>query len=237
MKNKITIGLILSMTFLYTITFAQTEGQGLEKIKEGKNTAKTYFDLMINVQSTNLNYGNLNTALEDYKKSVKGVQAGVSFQAGITPHFSLVPELYFMMKGGKLLADNPLTDRTTTYRLYSFELPVLARIHLGNFYINAGPSIAYNFKGTKKVDDVKTDLSFEDSAEGFKRLDAGVQGGVGYMFKIKEKRLALDVKYNYGLTNISSDKEIYNRGLIVSVHYSKAWKKNPLGKNSTPSVF
>jgi Outer membrane protein beta-barrel domain len=215
---------------LSTALLGQTEGLGFEKIKKDESTAKTYFDLMINVQSTNLHYGNLNTALADYKKSVKGIQAGVSFQAGITPQFSLVSELYFMMKGGKLLADNPLTRLATTYRFYSCELPVLARVHLGNFYINAGPSIAYNFKGTKKVEGLTTDLSFKDSDEGLKRLDVGVQGGVGYMFKIKEKRLALDVKYNYGLTNISSDKDMYNRGLMVSVHYSRAWKTNPLRK-------
>jgi Outer membrane protein beta-barrel domain len=229
MKNKVEIGLILGMMLLYTTTFGQTE-LGLEKIKKEGITAKTYFDLMINVQSTNLNYGSLNSSLADYKKSVRGIQAGVSFQAGITPQFSLVSELYFMMKGGKLLADNPLTHLVTTYRFYSFELPVLARYHLGNFYLNAGPSIAYNFKGTKKIEDLRTDLSFKNSDEGFKRLDAGVQAGVGYMFKIKEKRLALDVKYNYGLTNISNDKEMYNRGLMFSVHYSKAWKRNPLGR-------
>lgn len=232
MKKTAQIGLILGMIFLYTNTFGQTESVGSESSKEVKKTAKTYFDLMINLQSTNLNYGSSNTALDDYRESVKGVQAGVSFQAGITPQFSLVSELYFVMKGGRLLANNPLTNLATTYRFYSFELPVLARVHLGNLYLNAGPAIAYNFKGTKKIDDLTTDLTFKNSDEGFKRLDAGVQMGGGYMFKIKDKRLALDVKYNYGLSNISSDKEMYNRGIIISVHYSRAWKTNPLGKHN-----
>jgi Outer membrane protein beta-barrel domain len=231
MKKTVEIGLILSMMLLCTIALGQTEALSSESSKEVKNTAKTYFDLMINLQSTNLNYGSLNTALTDYNESVKGFQAGVSFQAGITPQFSLVSELYFVMKGGKLLANNPLTNKATTFRFYSFELPVLARFHFGNFYMNAGPAVAYNFKGTKKVEDLTTDLSFDNSDVGYKRIDAGVQAGAGYMFKIKDKRLALDVKYNYGLTNISSDKEMYNRGLIISVHYSRAWKTNPLGKH------
>lgn len=230
MKKTAYIGLILGMIFLYTNTFGQTESVGSESSKEVKKTAKTYFDMMINLQSTNLNYGNSNTSFDDYRESVKGVQAGVSFQAGITPQFTLVSELYFVMKGGRLLANNPLTNLATTYRFYSFELPVLARVHLGNLYINAGPAIAYNFKGTKKTDDLTTDLSFENSDAGFKRLEAGVQAGIGYAFKIKDKRLAVDVKYNYGLTNISYDKEMYNRGLIISVLYSRAWKTNPLGK-------
>jgi Outer membrane protein beta-barrel domain len=231
MKKTVEIGLILSMMLLYTIALGQTEALGSDKSKKDENTAKTYFDIMINVNTTNLNYGSSDAAFADYTKSVTGGQIGVSFQAGITPQFSLVSELYFMMKGGKLLANNPLTNQETTFRFYSFELPVLARFHIGNFYMNAGPAVAYNFKGTKKVEDLTTDLSFEDTDAGFKRIDAGVQAGAGYMFKIKDKRLALDVKYNYGLTNISNDKEMYNRGIIISVHYSRAWKTNPLGKH------
>ena len=47
---------------------------------------------MINMESTNLNYGSSNSELETYKEPVKGIQAGFSFQAGITPKFSLVSE-------------------------------------------------------------------------------------------------------------------------------------------------
>src|SRR5439155_24675052 len=102
----------------------------------------------INAVSTNLNYGSSNSALTDYKKPVLGAQIGMSFQAGITPKFSIVPELYFMMKGGKLKANNPVTNNETTLRLYTLELPVLARFHFGKLYMNAGPSIAYNLGGT-----------------------------------------------------------------------------------------
>jgi hypothetical protein len=68
------------MILMYTNTFGQ----------------KTYLDLMINRVSTNLNYGNSQDNLKDYTKSARGFQAGISFQAGITPHFSVVPELYFL---------------------------------------------------------------------------------------------------------------------------------------------
>jgi hypothetical protein len=54
--------------------------------------------------------------------------------------------------------------------------------------------------------------------------------GGGYMFHIKEKRLALDIRYNYGLTNISQSKEMYNRSFMISMNYSKPWKTNPLGR-------
>ena len=195
-----------------------------------KKTAKTYFDLMINVVSTNLNYGEANSALADYKKSTNGIQAGVSFQAGITPGFSLVSELYFMRKGGKLKANSPLSANESTLRLNTIELPVLARFHFGKFYMNAGPSIAYTLSGYRKIDDQSTKLSFNNSIEGFKRFEAGIQAGGGFEFPVKQRRIALDIRYNYGLTNLTYDKETYNRAVMISVHFSKPWKKNPLGR-------
>src|ERR1700709_2500216 len=107
MKKTLQTGLLLlSIIFLAPRAFGQTT----DTVK----TAKTYLDPVINLVSTNLNYGAANSTLSDYKKSVLGAQVGVSFQAGITPAFSIVPELYFAMKGGKLKTGNPLTHRAST---------------------------------------------------------------------------------------------------------------------------
>jgi hypothetical protein len=231
MKQKLQTGLIVSMIFLSANTFGQTKGSESKKINDGTKTAKTYLDLMVNVVSTNLNYGGSNSAVADYKKSSNGIQAGASFQAGITPGFSIVSELYFMRKGGKLKTNNPLTTNESRLRLNTAELPVMARFHVGKFYMNAGPSIAYNFSGKREIDHQSTKLSFKNSSEGFKRFDAGIQMGGGFEFPFKQRRIALDIRYNYGLTNISYDKEIYNRSLMISVHFSKPWKRNPLGRN------
>ncbi|TDE48402.1 porin family protein [Flavobacterium sp. GT3P67] len=236
MKKEEKIGLLLSMIFLFTNVFSQTCELDSKKINNQEKTAKTYLDLMINIESTNLNYGRSNTMLTDYKKPVKGLQAGVSFQAGITSRFSVVSELYFMKKGGKLMVNNPLYTNESTLRLNTLELPVLARlhfgkfIHVGKFYVNAGPSIAYNLSGKRKIGDQTTKLSFHNSSDGFKRFDAGIQMGGGVEFPLKQNRIALDIRYNYGLSNIAYNEEIYNRALMVSVHFSKAWKTNPLEK-------
>jgi hypothetical protein len=231
MKKNTKAGLVLGIVFLCANTFGQTKELTQKKIADDEKTAMTYLDLMVNVVSTNLNYGSSNSALADYKKPVNGIQAGLSFQAGITPGFSLVSDLYFLKKGGKLKTNNPLSANESTLRLNTLELPVLARFHFGKFYMNAGPSIAYNLSGTRKIEGLSTDLSFNNSSDGFKRLDAGIQIGGGYMFQIKQKRLALDIRYNYGLTNVSHSLEIYNRGLMISMNFSKPWKTNPLGKN------
>lgn len=231
MKNNRKAGLILGMIFLSATAFGQTNWQESNKLNDGVKTAKTYFDLMVNVVSTNVNYGGADNALVDYKKSANGIQAGVSFQAGITPSVSLASELYFIRKGGQLKTNNPLTTAESTLHLNTMELPILARFHMGKFYVNAGPSIAYNFSGTSKIADQSTKLLFENSGQGFKRLEAGIQLGGGIEFPFKQKRIALDIRYNYGLTNIAYEKEMHNRALMISVHFSKLWKTNPLGRN------
>jgi hypothetical protein len=230
MKKKVQTGLILSMMFLSATTFGQTKETESKKLNERRKTAKTYLDLMVNVVSTNLNYGGSNSDLSDYKKSNNGIQAGASFQAGITPCFSIVSELYFMRKGGKLKAGNPLTNSGSTLHLNTLELPVLARFHFGKFYVNAGPSIAYTLSGDWKINGKSTKLSFNNSTEGYRHFDAGIHVGGGFEFPFRQRRVALDIRYNYGLTNISYEKEMYNRALMISVHFSKPWKTNPLAR-------
>jgi hypothetical protein len=235
MKKSLQTGFIISMIFLSANVFGQTNGLQLSQDRNVKKTAKTYFDLMVNMQSTNLHYGGSNSTLSGYKRPVKGIQAGASFQAGITPVFSLVSELYFMKKGGELKTGNSLYAKRSTLRLNTLELPVLARFHAGKLYMNAGPSIAYSLSGNKKIDDSSAKLSFGKSVGSFKRLDAGIQIGGGLELPLKQKRIAVDLRYNYGLTNISYGNEMYNRSFMVSVHFSKLWKTNPFEKvkNST----
>lgn len=230
MKQKVQTGLLMGMIFLSATTFGQTKGPEVNNSKDGKKTAKTYLDLMVNVVSTNLNYGGSNSALADYKKTNNGIQAGVSFQAGITSSFSLVSELYFMRKGGKLKSNSPFSPNESSLHLNTLELPVLGRFQIGKFYMNAGPSIAYNLSGKRKIDDQSTKLSFNNSADGFRRFEAGIQAGGGVAFPFKQKRIALDIRYSYGLTNITHDKELHNRALMISVHFSNPWKSNPLGR-------
>ena len=229
MKKNLQVGLILGMIILSGNSFGQTTELGSEKTKAVKTT-KSYLDLVLNVVGTNLNYGKSNSALSDYRKSVLGGQLGVSFQAGITPSFSLVPELYFFMKGGELKANNPFTTSNTNIRLYTLELPVLARVHFGKFHLNAGPSIAYNIYGSQKMENSTSDVSFNNASESFKRWEAGVQMGGGYTFHTQKKTIRLDVRYNYGLTNIANSGEMYNRSLILALHFAKPLKTNLLAR-------
>ena len=189
-------------------------------------------NLLANAVTTNINYGKANNSLEPYKKNLTGLQLGASFQAGITPMFAIVTEAYFITKGGTLKRDNPLTGNKSTLRLYTAEIPVLARLQIGRGYINSGTYVAYTLGGriktvgTQTIPGKSTRLSFGNSPEGFKRWEMGLQAGAGYVFKVQQTHLALDLRYGYGFTNISRDVERYNRALSVSLLFFKPWKRN-----------
>jgi opacity protein-like surface antigen len=188
---------------------------------------KSKFSIAVNSLTTNFNYGNLNAELNSYKKNYQGFQAGFSYQAGITPMFSVVPEIYFAMKGGTLKESNPLTGAKSTLRINSLEMPVLARLHIKKLYVNAGPYAGYNVGGRIKVNGTNstaetiTKLSFGSSSADFKRWDFGFQAGAGYNFNLKQSILTLDVRYGYGLVNISQNVDRYNRMLNISVQGSR----------------
>ncbi|MBL7741885.1 MAG: PorT family protein [Chitinophagaceae bacterium] len=187
--------------------------------------------IAINSLTTNFNYGKANAELGPYKKNYQGLQAGFSYQAGITPMFSIVPEIYFAMKGGTLKENNPLTNAKSTLRLNSLEMPLLARIHFNGLYFNAGPYAGYNVGGRLKVNgsgtsaERTTKVPFGSSAADFKRWGFGFQAGAGYNFNLKKSILTLDVRYGYGMVNISPDVERNNRMLNISIHVSRPGTK------------
>jgi len=192
----------------------------------------TYLTPLLNAVTTNFNYGESNNELADYKKNSSGLLIGASFQKGITPKFSVVTELYGIMRKGQLKSNNPLNTYSSKVWLYNMEIPVLGRVHFGKFYINSGPYAAYTVSGKIKSENTESNtlesksISFDGSEKSFRRWDAGIQAGAGYNFHIKKSAMVLDVRYGYGLVNISKDVERYNRMLNISVLMIMPWKNN-----------
>ena len=189
------------------------------------------FRISINSLTTNFSYGKANSSLQSYKMNFCGLQAGVSYQAGISKSFSIVPELYFAMKGGTLKTGNPITVSKSTLKLYSVEMPVLSRLHINKLYLNAGPYVSYHIGGRLKADPANsvpaatTKLTFGNDAGDFRRWDAGLQAGGGYNFSMKRSILTLDLRYGYGLVNVSRDVQRYSRMLNISVQVAKLKSK------------
>lgn len=189
------------------------------------------FSISVNSLTTNFNYGKSNSLLQPYKKNFTGLQAGFSYQAGVTNAFSIVPELYFAIKGGTLTANNPVTIGKSTLRLYTLDLPVMARVHINKLYLNAGPYVSYALGGKLKTDafagnaETSTTMSFNSSAAVLKRWDMGLLAGAGYNFNLKKAVMTLDARYGYGLVNISTGAERFNRMLNISLVVSKPYSK------------
>jgi hypothetical protein len=231
MKTQLRNGLILSILFLSVNVFAQTRGVKNDETKDDtKAQPTTHLGLILNMVNTNLDYGQSSGELWGYKSSSRGLQIGATFQAGITSRISVVSEFYYIRKGGQINAANSPTGSITTLRFETLEVPVLARVHFGKFHVNAGPSITYNLSGKFKSEGSSTSVSFNNSDEGFKRFDAGLQFGGGYKFKIKQKQLVLDLRYSRGLINLSQSKEMHSQYLNLSLQIVNPWKTNPLAR-------
>lgn len=197
---------------------------------------ETYLDVVINYTPTTMDFGDNNNAVKDFKKGYWGLQAGASLQLGVNDYFSVVPELYFVMKGAKLEKNNPLTGQETRIRFNTIDLPVLARLHLCDFYVNAGPVASYNLGGRVKTEangelsGSKVKMEFGTDDNTYSRWDAGVQFGLGYEFQLKKSRLLLDLRYHYGMVDMGNGTDMYNRYFNMNILLAKKWKNNPLAK-------
>jgi hypothetical protein len=183
------------------------------------------FRICFNTLTTNFNYGASNSALRSAKKNLTGLQVGASYQVGLTRSFSIVPEVYFALRGGKL-DENAITRESSTVKLYTLEAPVLARWQIRNWYVNAGPYAAYALGGRIKTRDAVSkeehtgSISFGNAPDAFKRWDLGLQAGLGYRLQMKRRTLNFDARYGYGLLNLSNDLERYNRTFTLSIQVS-----------------
>lgn len=105
--------------------------------------------------------------------------------------------------------DATFKDGTLTKKIPSFYVPILFHQRFNNrWYIEAGPQLGLNYKEVdifevKAADgDVKYTRSVIDE---YKRIDAGLLGGVGYKFKKQIKSMAVGVNYYYGLVDVSNN--------------------------------
>jgi hypothetical protein len=110
---------------------------------------------------------------------------------------------------------------TLTKKIPCFYVPILFHQRFNNrWYIEAGPQLGLLhqevdiFEVSKLGGDLKFTLNVVDQ---YKRIDAGLLGGVGYKFKKEIKSMAVGINYYYGLVDISADpsRKIKNSALYV----------------------
>ncbi len=157
-----------------------------------------------------------------------------SFNFPITNYFSIEPGVNFIQKGTKAIATESNLFLTVTsegtIKYYSLDVPINAKLNLekGDFNVFAfgGPYIGMGLSGKSVIktsingvsgNDFEDDLNWgEGDANDLKRLDYGVNAGIGFGYK----NIELNAFYGFGLTNMApTDFTLNSRNLYVTLGY------------------
>jgi hypothetical protein len=159
-----------------------------------------------------------------------GFFAGANASIPVSELVSVEPGIYYAQKGyqmkGELnlkgiefLGANAQAKLTSHY----IDLPVLLKLNLNGLQLFAGPQVSYLAKA-----DLRTTagaLGFNvldktmDATGQFNRWDAGVTGGIGYLFA---NGVTISASYDHGLSKVDANKNFdsYNRGFKVGLGFN-----------------
>lgn len=177
-----------------------------------------------------------NENLED-QKYLTSFTFSVPVEIGITPMFSVQPELNYNEKG--VAFEDELTDIVTSTRTSYLEMPILAKGTFGTgsvqFNAFAGPSFGFGIDRRQVVNAsgydsdveeltisiVSTDLDFDDEGDiQDNRFELGAVMGLGFTYGTNVK-FVFDARYNLDLNdNLKIDgdepadyEKSFNRGM------------------------
>lgn len=171
------------------------------------------------------------------RHSITGPVLGLAFDMQLSSLFTIQPELLYSQSGGRNSYSFLGSTIESTYRINYLEVPILAKIELGNsdshkgglgVYAAAGPWVGFALNGKSKVTSplgtVEQDFTFDDE-DNAKRLNYGFAAGAG----INAGKLTLDLRYNFGVNNLlDNDADNSNdnkpvrqtRGLALTLGYN-----------------
>jgi hypothetical protein len=145
-------------------------------------------------------------------KSRTGLHIGVLAEFKITETFAIQPEILYSMQGYKAEFGGVESEVKTDY----LTIPVMAKYFVTEgLSIEAGPQVG--FLMSAKDDDG------DDIKDGYKSIDFGINGGLGYELPMG---VFFQARYYVGLSNIAeetdlgeSDVEYKNNVFALSVGY------------------
>lgn len=146
-------------------------------------------------------------------KSLNNFQAGIFMDRDFIPLLKFRIGLDYAPKGAAF--ESSLINSTT--QINYLELPVLAKVKLGNLYGLGGFYGAYAISGTSTVTvaGVKTesDINFDNMS----RLDAGMKFGLGAQFKLGPLGAFAQGSYSFGFIDLNTSGvggELKNTGVL-----------------------
>lgn len=166
--------------------------------------------------------------------NVKGISGGIHAEIFVNEFFAIQPEVQFVQRGKKALSTlhegGVSFQRTTTEKISYLEIPVLAKVKLGNDFIKgnffAGPSFGYALSGTEQETTTinggerveENAFDFENS--NYKRLDVGALAGLGVSVHFEGFSVFADYRYLFGIANLNKgdgEVTVRNRGSNLGV--------------------
>ena len=152
------------------------------------------------------------------KGAQMGFFAGVFFPMTMNPFFTVQPEVMIIQKGSKKeIGDWYVYDVTT--KLVCIDAAVISKIH--PFEIKGikpcflfGPYASFIIGG--KYDYGNSTETIAD----YNKLEAGFVFGAGADFVLGTSKVAVDLRYNLGWTDVHKvPSSIWNRGVLVSAGF------------------
>jgi len=152
-----------------------------------------------------LNIANMNVSngFNGYSYStLANFNLGVFLKIPVVRHFSVQPELYYSGQGFKFDDGN---GGTTTEHVNYLNVPILAKYTFPvGFFLETGPQLGFKLNAKDKFADGTT----QDISSYYNSADFSWVIGAGY--KIPMAPVAIDLRYNVGVTNVANDAQYGN---------------------------
>ncbi|MCO6496031.1 MAG: PorT family protein [Chitinophagaceae bacterium] len=145
----------------------------------------------------------------------------------LTENISVEPGIYFSQKGYQLkggfevkgvefIGANAKADLLTQY----IDVPVYLKGNFNGFQVFAGPQLSYLTNAQLKTTAGALGINFvnetTDISDRLNRWDAGIIGGIGYLFS---NGMNISASYDYGLMKADANKraDAFNRGFKIGL--------------------
>lgn len=148
-----------------------------------------------------------NAADVDGSKVKWGINAGPVLQINFAKMFFVQPELLYSLKGYQSPTSAPNFSDPSTISLNYINLPVLFGLKAGqNLSIKLGPEIG-------RLLSAKSDVNNRDLSSYYDDFDFGADLALAFSIK----KLAVDVRYNYGLKDLQHDMQYDRNGVPTGI--------------------
>lgn len=136
-----------------------------------------------------------------------GTNAGIVFRYIAEKNVGMQAELNFSQRGWNE------RDSVFSRQLNYVELPFMTHIYIGTknrVFINLGPKVSYLISDKVTKNGTTASTLVQETTAVQNRIDYGICGGLGVLFKINKNILQLDTRVYYSLSDIySNDKRDY----------------------------